>query len=224
MAVDAKTPNYWSKVLTVLTSRGMFSRFLNPSGPIDTQYVRVNCMMIEEVDEVHRLACLELRGGNHLAAYCSPPPSARWPTSPVPSLWSCATKPGCAAFTNRTTTCFSACASNASPNRPRPSRCHHRPPQKAWCRLIACPARLKVRVCKTNREVGQTIVFRRLSPRSSVASEAAGSAKSSMRQLKRPPDARFVMQNRQHSKPSPPAIWPAARKQTGTAKSCRQDG
>src|SRR6266700_1318678 len=69
MAVDAKTPNYWSKVLTVLTSRGMFSRFLNPSGPLDTPYVRVNCMMIEEVDEVHRLACLELRGGNQLAMY-----------------------------------------------------------------------------------------------------------------------------------------------------------
>jgi phosphoserine phosphatase RsbU/P len=26
-------------------------------------------MIIEQVDEVHRLACLELRGGNHLAAY-----------------------------------------------------------------------------------------------------------------------------------------------------------
>ena len=89
MAVDAKTPNYWSKVLTVLTSRGMFSRFLNPSGPIDTPYVRVNYMMIEEVDEVHRLACLELRGGNHLAAYSAELPGlAGWvschPLGPSP--------------------------------------------------------------------------------------------------------------------------------------------
>src|SRR5260370_26352828 len=47
----------------------MFSRFLNPSSPLDTPNLRVDCMTIEEADEVHQLACLELRGGNHLAAY-----------------------------------------------------------------------------------------------------------------------------------------------------------
>ena len=36
-------------------------------------------MVIEEVDEVHRLACLELRGGNHLAAYSAELPGlAGW--------------------------------------------------------------------------------------------------------------------------------------------------
>jgi sigma-B regulation protein RsbU (phosphoserine phosphatase) len=43
--------------------------FLNPFGRLDTPYLWVNCMMIEDAGEVHRLACLELRGGNHLAAY-----------------------------------------------------------------------------------------------------------------------------------------------------------
>ena len=46
-------------------------------------------MMIEEVDEVHRLACLELRGGNHLAAYSAELPGlAGWvscrPLGPSP--------------------------------------------------------------------------------------------------------------------------------------------
>jgi len=36
-------------------------------------------MVIEEADEVHRLACLELRGGNHLAAYSAELPGlAGW--------------------------------------------------------------------------------------------------------------------------------------------------
>src|ERR1700674_452085 len=30
---------------------------------------KVDCMRIEETNEVYRLACLELRGGNQLAAY-----------------------------------------------------------------------------------------------------------------------------------------------------------
>src|SRR5882672_4659434 len=63
----------------VVTSRGCFARFLNPSGLLDTPYVRVYCMLIEEADEVHRLACLELRGGNHLAAYSAELPGlAGW--------------------------------------------------------------------------------------------------------------------------------------------------
>ncbi len=57
----------------------MFSRFLNPSGPLDTPYLWVDCMMIEQADEIHRLACLELRGGNHLAAYSAELPGlAGW--------------------------------------------------------------------------------------------------------------------------------------------------
>src|SRR6266699_7109151 len=36
-------------------------------------------MTVEEADEVHRLACLELRGGNHLAAYSAELPGlAGW--------------------------------------------------------------------------------------------------------------------------------------------------
>jgi len=36
-------------------------------------------MMIEQADEIHRLACLELRGGNHLAAYSAELPGlAGW--------------------------------------------------------------------------------------------------------------------------------------------------
>jgi phosphoserine phosphatase RsbU/P len=54
-------------------------RFLNPSRVLDTPYVWVNFMMIEEADEVYRLACLELRGGNHLAAYSAELPGlAGW--------------------------------------------------------------------------------------------------------------------------------------------------
>jgi sigma-B regulation protein RsbU (phosphoserine phosphatase) len=57
----------------------MFSQFLNPSGPIDTPNVREYYMVIEEADEVQRLACLELRGGNHLAAYSAELPGlAGW--------------------------------------------------------------------------------------------------------------------------------------------------
>src|SRR5260370_6777150 len=57
----------------------MFSRFLNPSSPLDTPNLRVDCMTIEEADEVHQLACLELRGGNHLAAYSAELPGlAGW--------------------------------------------------------------------------------------------------------------------------------------------------
>jgi sigma-B regulation protein RsbU (phosphoserine phosphatase) len=46
-------------------------------------------MMIEESDEVHRLACLEVRGGNHLAAYSAELPGlAGWvschPLQPSP--------------------------------------------------------------------------------------------------------------------------------------------
>src|SRR5882762_5197704 len=43
--------------------------FLNPSGRSDTQSLRVNQMTIEKTDEVYRIACQEVRGGNHLAAY-----------------------------------------------------------------------------------------------------------------------------------------------------------
>jgi len=52
---------------------------LNPSGPLDTPNLRVYCMMVEEVDEVRRLTCLELRGGNHMAAYSAELPGlAGW--------------------------------------------------------------------------------------------------------------------------------------------------
>ncbi|HEV3200768.1 MAG TPA: PP2C family protein-serine/threonine phosphatase [Bryobacteraceae bacterium] len=43
--------------------------FLNPSEPANTPYIWVNQMTIEGVEVAHRLACLEVRGGNHLAAY-----------------------------------------------------------------------------------------------------------------------------------------------------------
>ena len=42
---------------------------LNPSGRCDTQYLRVNWMTTERIDEVPGIACQEVRGGNHLAAY-----------------------------------------------------------------------------------------------------------------------------------------------------------
>lgn len=45
------------------------TQFLNPSGVPDTPNVQVSYTMIEEVEEVHRLACLELRGGNQRAVY-----------------------------------------------------------------------------------------------------------------------------------------------------------
>src|SRR5216684_9277213 len=36
---------------------------------INTPYIQVRCTMTKEADKVQRLACLELRGGNHLAEY-----------------------------------------------------------------------------------------------------------------------------------------------------------
>src|SRR5260370_42712404 len=68
---------------------------------------------------------------------------------------------------------------------------------KSWGRLIACPSPTK-KVGKTNRKVGQTIVFCRLSSGSTVASEAAENEKSSTQQGNRPPDAKFAMQKRSH--------------------------
>src|ERR1700678_1864814 len=50
--------------------RPVRQEFLNPCRLRDAPYFRVDCMTIEETGEDHRLACLELRGGNHSAA-CS---------------------------------------------------------------------------------------------------------------------------------------------------------
>ncbi len=58
---------------------GARGQFLNPSRLLDTPYVQVSCMIIDKADEVHRLACLELRGGNHSAAYAAELPGlAGW--------------------------------------------------------------------------------------------------------------------------------------------------
>jgi len=48
--------------------RGKF-KFLNPSGLPDTPKLEVKCVLIEGTDEVYRFACVELRCGDHLAAY-----------------------------------------------------------------------------------------------------------------------------------------------------------
>ena len=59
--------------------RGEARQFLNPSGLPDTPKIRVKCVLIEGTDEVYRLACMELRGGNHLAAYSAELPGlAGW--------------------------------------------------------------------------------------------------------------------------------------------------
>src|SRR5258707_495987 len=55
------------------------SQFLNPSGLPDTPKLGMSCLLIEGRDEVYRLACMELRGGNHLAAYSAELPGlAGW--------------------------------------------------------------------------------------------------------------------------------------------------
>jgi sigma-B regulation protein RsbU (phosphoserine phosphatase) len=52
---------------------------LNPSGFADTPYIRVSQMTIEQANQVYRLACLEVRGGNDLAAYAAELPGlAGW--------------------------------------------------------------------------------------------------------------------------------------------------
>src|SRR2546427_6452270 len=84
---------------------------------------------------------------------------------------------------------------------------------KSWGRLIACPSPTK-KVGKTNRKVGQTIVFCRLSPGSPVASAAAENEKSSTQQGNRAPDAKFAMQKTLTSEPED-------RMQTGTANRVR---
>ena len=42
---------------------------MNPFGLSGTPLSQSESEMIEEAEKVHRLACLEVRGGNHLAAY-----------------------------------------------------------------------------------------------------------------------------------------------------------
>ena len=42
---------------------------MNPYGLPDTPKLWVKCVLIEGTDEVYRFACVELRGGDHPAAY-----------------------------------------------------------------------------------------------------------------------------------------------------------
>ena len=42
---------------------------MNPYGLPDTPKLWVKCVPIEGTDEVYRFACVELRGGDHPAAY-----------------------------------------------------------------------------------------------------------------------------------------------------------
>jgi sigma-B regulation protein RsbU (phosphoserine phosphatase) len=52
-----------------MTERLNGFKFLNPAGAHETPYSLSEGAMIEGVEEVYRLACLELRGGNAFASY-----------------------------------------------------------------------------------------------------------------------------------------------------------